>query len=71
IQMPEMDGIEATRRIRDGETVRPDIPVIALTAHAMKEDRERCLAAVMDDYVSKPIQREELLGAIARWADKI
>ena len=68
VQMPEMDGIEATRLIRDPASgVRNhDIGIIAMTAHAMKGDRERCLAAGMDDYISKPIQPQELLHAIEK-----
>jgi HPt (histidine-containing phosphotransfer) domain-containing protein len=69
VQMPEMDGLEATRRIRDPHTgVRnPRIPIVAMTAHAMKGDRERCLEAGMDDYVSKPISPQEVANAISRW----
>jgi signal transduction histidine kinase/DNA-binding response OmpR family regulator len=67
-QMPEMDGFEATEAIRSPASgVRnPRIPIIALTAHAMKGDRERCLAAGMNDYVTKPIHPAELSAAIAR-----
>ena len=68
VQMPEMDGLEATRRIRDGVEQKIDrhIPIIALTAHAMKGDREQFLAVGMDDYVSKPIDADLLLEKIHR-----
>ncbi len=66
IQMPVMDGLEATRQIRAGN-VRPDIPVIALTAHAMDEERERTQAAGMNDFVTKPIDPEQLLAVLSRW----
>jgi CheY-like chemotaxis protein len=67
VQMPDMDGFEATRLIRAKEKTTGDhLPIIAMTAHAMKGDRERCLAAGMDQYISKPIQREELFATIER-----
>jgi CheY-like chemotaxis protein/HPt (histidine-containing phosphotransfer) domain-containing protein len=68
-QMPEMDGFEATRMLRrqEIETGRPRMPVIALTANAVSGDKERCLEAGMDDYVSKPVRRDVLLAAIAHW----
>jgi two-component system, sensor histidine kinase and response regulator len=67
VQMPEMDGFEATRIIRTRETSSgAHLPIIAMTAHAMKGDEERCLAAGMDGYVSKPIQVEQLFSAIDR-----
>ncbi len=65
VQMPEMDGFEATAVIRNNEQLtRQHLPVLALTAHAMKGDRERCLNAGMDGYVSKPLRAEELFVAI-------
>ena len=66
VQMPELDGLDATRRIRErwSEGERPRI--IAMTANAMQEDREACLAAGMDDYVAKPIRPEELADALGR-----
>jgi PAS domain S-box-containing protein len=66
VQMPGMDGFEATAGIRALGGARGATPIVAMTAHAMKGDRERCLAAGMDDYVSKPIQSEELFAAIGR-----
>jgi signal transduction histidine kinase/ligand-binding sensor domain-containing protein/CheY-like chemotaxis protein len=69
VQMPEMDGLEAAQRIRAGESgVRnPAIPIIALTAHAMLEDRRRSLEAGMDDHVSKPIDREIITEVLASY----
>ena len=69
VQMPEMDGFEATRTIRDKEKKLnpiPHTPIIAMTANAMKGDRERCLEAGMDGYVSKPVKRETLFTEIER-----
>jgi two-component system, sensor histidine kinase and response regulator len=64
-QMPEMDGFEATELIRRQEKISGrHIPIIALTAHALKGDEERCLSAGMDSYVTKPIQAEQLFHAI-------
>ncbi len=67
VQMPEIDGLEATRAIRAEESVTGrHLPIIAMTAHAMKGDRERCLAAGADDYVSKPVEIQLLFAAIDR-----
>ncbi len=66
IQMPEMDGLEATKLIRDSKSSVLDhnIPIIAMTAHAMEGDKEECLKAGMNDYISKPIDPEKLINAI-------
>ncbi len=68
-QMPEMDGYEATRaiRAREQEQNQKHLPIIALTAHAMPSDREKCLAAGMDDYLAKPFQYEQLKELLGRW----
>jgi PAS domain S-box-containing protein len=68
-QMPVLDGYEATERIRAAEEPGAHVPVIAMTAHAMAGDRERCLAAGMDDYMAKPVRPEELDAVIERWLD--
>jgi PAS domain S-box-containing protein len=68
VQMPEMDGFEATRRIREWEKKDGGhVPIIAMTAHAMPGDRERCLEAGMDDYVTKPLESRVLFSVIDRW----
>jgi len=70
--MPEMDGFEATRRIRalEKERLLPATPIIAITANAMQGDRENCLQAGMNDYISKPVALEDLEAALERWVSK-
>ena len=65
IQMPEMDGYQATRNIRQNGF--NNIPIIAMTANAMKGDRELCLEAGMNDYITKPIKREIVFQVLGKW----
>ena len=67
LQMPEMDGLEATRRLRAGGGAAARLPIIAMTANAMAEDRERCLAAGMDDHLGKPIDVRRLYQLLEQW----
>ena len=76
-RMPDVDGFEATRRIRDARASYRDIPIVAMTANAMNGDRARCLAARMDpavamgrDYVSRPVSIDELASTIRKWAGR-
>ena len=71
IQMPVLGGYDATKKIRkiEQESKKPAVPIIAMTANAMQGDREECIAAGMDDYVSKPINRSELFATLAKWVD--
>jgi signal transduction histidine kinase/CheY-like chemotaxis protein/ligand-binding sensor domain-containing protein len=66
-QMPEMDGYQATREIRKRENGSVHLPVVAMTANAFDGEKDRCLAAGMDDYISKPVHIEDVLKAIQRW----
>ncbi len=74
VQMPEMDGLEATRNIRERQRSRQNpnykssIIIVAMTANAMNGDREKCLAHGMDDYLSKPVRPEDIRGVVERWA---
>jgi CheY-like chemotaxis protein/HPt (histidine-containing phosphotransfer) domain-containing protein len=69
VQMPEMDGLEATRHIRNPQSAIPNrnIPIIAMTAHAMQGDRDRCLEAGINDYVSKPVSPRALAETLEKW----
>jgi len=73
VHMPEMDGIEATQEIREFlatmDRNSKHLPIIALTANAMAEDRDHCLDAGMDDYLAKPIDKDELIELLAKWAN--
>ena len=72
VSMPEMNGLEATREIRQRETgARTRVPIIGVTAHALKGDRELCLEAGMDDYLSKPISPRALLEKINSWVNSL
>jgi two-component system sensor histidine kinase/response regulator len=68
-QMPEMDGYEATRTVRntDFPVINTDIPIIALTANAMEGDKERCIAAGMNDYLAKPFSPQDLVDILTKW----
>ncbi|HET6522677.1 MAG TPA: response regulator [Geminicoccaceae bacterium] len=70
VQMPGVDGLEATRRIRAAGGPGADVPIVAITAQAMRGDEERCLGAGMDDYITKPIDRPRLLGKVAHWGGR-
>ncbi len=73
VQMPVMDGYQATMAIREGKTKAADVnvPIIAMTAHAIKGDREKCLQWGMDDYISKPISPRKLAKALEKWLPKV
>jgi CheY-like chemotaxis protein len=66
-QMPGIDGFEATRRIRSLAGSKARIPIVAVTAHALEGDRERCLATGMDDYVTKPLRPDSLARIVERF----
>ena len=68
VQMPGIDGLEATKAIRDRDNGQRRVPIVAMTAHAMKGDRERCLAAGMDGYLSKPIDGHEMIALVESFA---
>lgn len=69
VQMPELDGMEATRLIRSGQggVLNPDVPIIAITAHALSGDRQLCIDVGMNDYISKPFKKEILIAKVRKW----
>jgi PAS domain S-box-containing protein len=69
VQMPDLDGYEATQRIRSGthNVLHPDVPIIAMTAHTMHGDKEKCLEAGMNDYISKPFNVDQLFSVLNKW----
>ena len=69
VMMPEMDGYEATRRIRDNASFA-QLPIIAITAKAMKGDREKCINAGASDYVTKPVDSDQLISLLRVWLSK-
>ena len=72
VQMPVMDGLTATQEIRKWEQGKGcHIPVIAMTANAMEGDKEKCLEVGMDDYLTKPFRRKELLDIVNKWTKRI
>ena len=71
MQMPVMDGLEATRRIRAMGGVPSQVPIVAMTANAMRSDQDACYAAGMTDFVSKPIHTETFLTTVARNLDAV
>ena len=68
MQMPKMDGLTATKLIRQLETGK-DIPIVAMTANAFNEDEERCIAAGMNDFVSKPVDPDRLYSTLLKWLE--
>jgi CheY-like chemotaxis protein len=69
MQMPQLDGLEGTRQIRDLPALRP-IPILAMTANVFAEDKARCLASGMNDFLIKPFGPDELFAILFRWLEK-
>ena len=70
VQMPELNGLDATRAIRGLDGDKATVPIVAMTADAMLGDRDKCLAAGMDDYLPKPVDKIELDAAVGRWGGR-
>ncbi len=71
VQMPDLDGLEATKRIRAWEVGNGHIPIIAMTAHALKGDRDNCIEAGMDDYITKPLDPKIMFSVLERWLQPV
>jgi CheY-like chemotaxis protein len=66
-RMPKMDGYQAARKVRELQGPKSQVPIIALTAHAMEEDKEKCLKAGMNDYLAKPIKINDIREMMEKW----
>ena len=70
VQMPEMDGYEATKRIREGSTANSGVSIVGLTGNAYKHDNDACLRAGMNDVITKPFRKKAFLSVINKWVSK-
>jgi len=68
--IPDMDGVEVTMRYRKGESTESRMPIIAMTAHVLQEDREKCLESGIDDIITKPVMQDQLMEVLGKWVVK-